>query len=190
MAKLESPIPIIVYTDGSSMGNNNSSGKWKGGWAAVILDPVSSDFRRYSGYDPSTTNQRMEIKAVIEALKVVPKNRFIIIYTDSAYVRNCIKDKWYKTWSTNGWKNSKGQDVANQDLWKELLAELEKLESYEFKKVKGHSGDFFNDECDIMAKSIVTFYCNAKKNILESSEKDIQKIFKQKLSSIYGETKA
>lgn len=99
-----------------------------------------------------TTNQRTELLGVIHALRAVKNKRIPIdIFSDSGYVVNCFKDEWYKTWETNGWKNSKKQSVENQDLWKELLAEFRKCDEVVFWKVNGHVGVELNELADKLA---------------------------------------
>ena len=133
---------IDVYTDGACSGNPGP-----GGWAWVIADGPHG-----SGAEANTTNQRMELKAVLEAIRanVDP----IHIYSDSTYVVNCFKDKWHVGWKKRGWKNSQRQPVANRDLWEPLLDEaLPRVEdrSLKFSWVKGHSGNAMNDLADELA---------------------------------------
>ncbi len=103
------------------------------------------------GFDEHTTNQRMELLAVIEALRSVPDD-VIEIVSDSTYVVKCFNDRWYAGWLRRGWKNSQGQAVANRDLWEILFAlVLESERSISFRWVKGHSGDVMNDFVDELA---------------------------------------
>jgi ribonuclease HI len=97
-----------------------------------------------------TTNQRMEVTAVLRALQSLPGPLHVI--SDSTYVVNCFRDKWWEGWKRRGWKNTAGKPVANQDLWKELLeVALDDQRSVTFAWVKGHSGDRMNDEVDRLA---------------------------------------
>ena len=142
---------VIIYTDGSCDVNPGGNG----GYAAIIFDnnkPI-----KLSGYEPNTTNQRMEMLAVISSLNYFKEKKSITLFTDSAYVCNGYNQKWYNNWKRNGWKNSKGEDVANKDLW---LRIIEAVEFHDVKMihVKGHADNIFNNECDIMAKDIVSFY--------------------------------
>lgn len=133
---------IRIYTDGSCLGNPGP-----GGWAWALADQS-----RYAhGWEPSTTNQRMELTAVIEALRdSVGK---VTIVTDSAYIVNCFKDKWYLNWSASGIKKRGGEQVKNWDLWGPLLdLALRKEGEVIFEKVKGHSGDVMNDFVDELAR--------------------------------------
>lgn len=139
---------IDIYTDGACSGNPGP-----GGWGAVLL--YGDNKKEISGAEPQTTNQRMELLAVIkglEALKVTGWD--VTIHSDSAYVVNALNNNWLENWQRNGWKNSKKEDVANQDLWKSLLPLL-KLNSIKMKKVKGHSGDKWNERCDDLATGAI-----------------------------------
>jgi ribonuclease HI len=104
------------------------------------------------GGEPNTTNQRMEIKAVIEALKAIKVSDWdVTVYSDSAYVVNAFNQKWIENWQRNGWRNSKKDAVANQDLWQELIA-LTAKNRVRLEKVKGHDGNKWNERCDQLAR--------------------------------------
>jgi ribonuclease HI len=139
------PQPVIVYTDGACSGNPGP-----GGWAWA----VSPDGQpRGSGGDPATTNQRMELRAVLEALRALgvdSESGPIEVVSDSTYVINCFRDRWWAKWEHNGWVNSKKQPVANVDLWKPLV-ELVNGGPVTFRWVKGHSGEPMNDLVDALA---------------------------------------
>jgi ribonuclease HI len=132
----------IVYTDGACSGNPGP-----GGWAWAVA-PDGHPWA--SGADAATTNQRMEIQAVLEALRALPHGP-MVIRSDSTYVVNCFRQKWWVKWESNGWRNSKNQPVANQELWKPLLAEVRARSSVDWEWVKGHSGDRLNDRVDELA---------------------------------------
>jgi len=134
-----------VYTDGACIGNPGP-----GGYAAVILNSESEKLKKISGSAKDSTNNRMELKAVIEALKILPKNSTIDLYSDSSYVLNGLSS-WIESWKRNGWKTSSKKEVANQDLWQEL-DDLAANFNLNYQKVKGHSGDFYNEEVDKLAK--------------------------------------
>lgn len=137
--------PLVVYTDGACSGNPGPGG-W--GWA-VAPDGSPSG----SGGDPETTNQRMELRAVLEALRFLgadSESRPIEVVSDSTYVVNCFRDGWWKRWRRNGWKNSKKQPVANADLWQPLV-DVVSASNVTFRWVKGHSGDPMNDLVDQLA---------------------------------------
>ena len=139
--------PIVVYTDGACSGNPGPGG-W--GWA-VSPDGEPSG----SGGEPATTNQRMEIHAVLDALRTLGVDSGPIhVVSDSTYVVNCFRDEWWKRWQRNGWKNSKKQPVANADLWKPLI-ELVTAGDVRFSWVKGHSGDPMNDLVDALAVAAI-----------------------------------
>lgn len=134
---------ITVYTDGACSGNPGPGG-W--GWA-VAPDGEPSG----SGGEQSTTNQRMELAAALEALRALdPTAGPIEVVSDSTYVVNCFRDRWWVNWERNGWRNSKKQPVANDDLWKPLIA-LVRSGDVRFRWVKGHSGDRMNDLVDALA---------------------------------------
>lgn len=130
---------IHVWTDGACSGAPGI-----GGWAWV------RDTGQHSwGHEPSTTNQRMEMMAVLEALRANPDGP-ITVYSDSAYVINCFQSRWYIGWQRNGWQNSQKKPVANRDLW-EALIPLATDPRVRFVKVKGHSDDEMNDVVDKLA---------------------------------------
>jgi ribonuclease HI len=131
---------IVVYTDGSCLGNPGP-----GGWAWAV------DGGRWdSGGETHTTNQRMEVTAVLQALRSLPGPLHVI--SDSTYVVNCFRQQWWVGWKRRGWRNTQGKPVANQDLWKELLTlALDSSRPVTFEWVKGHSGDPMNDRVDQLA---------------------------------------
>ena len=139
---------ITIYTDGAY-----SSSSTVGGWAIVI--PFDNSINICRNHEYNTTNNRMELTAVIEALKYLksrPSNA--VIYTDSAYIANCISQKWYITWANNGWRTSKKTPVLNKDLWNELLDlyHYVNLGAFvEIKKVSGHNGEYLNELADTYA---------------------------------------
>jgi ribonuclease HI len=135
--------PVIVYSDGACSGNPGP-----GGWGAVIIDGGRE--REISGGEPSTTNQRMELRAVIEALRAIPGRRRVAVYSDSAYVVNCFRERWYARWQKNGWKNSQNKPVGNRDLWEALIA-LADRHDVSWHKVAGHAGVPLNERADRLA---------------------------------------
>ncbi len=134
----------IVYTDGACSGNPGP-----GGWAwAVAPDGSPQGF----GGAQHTTNQRMEVQAVLEALKVLgPSPGSITVVSDSTYVVNCFRDGWWRGWLARGWKNSQKQPVANRDLWEPLIDLVRGRPGIDFQWVKGHSGHPMNDLVDALA---------------------------------------
>ena len=148
----------VLYTDGACSGNPG-----KGGYGGVYLPKQTSNLncQEFSGGDDNTTNNRMELMAVIEGLKLIEdkeesglkeKGEKVKVYSDSAYVVNAFNQNWLNNWKKNGWRSSGGGEVLNIDLWKELLSLTEKRE-VEFIKVKGHSDNALNNRCDALATS-------------------------------------
>lgn len=147
MSKLE------VYSDGGS--RNNGKPNALGGWGFVIVSAGDIILREDNGSSSElTTNNQNEIQSVIEALDILKYTKDdVVIYSDSAYVVNCINDKWYVSWRKNGWKNSKKKPVENKELWEELLDNIDRVRAENnvnvtFKKVKGHSGNEWNEYAD------------------------------------------
>lgn len=138
---------VMIYTDGACSGNPGP-----GGWGAVLM--YGQHIKEMSGAEPNTTNNRMELQAAIEALSLLKEPCKVTLYSDSAYLVNCFKQGWYKGWLKNGWKNSKGQPVENQDLWKELLR-LMGIHQVEYVKVKGHADNKWNNRCDELATGAI-----------------------------------
>lgn len=139
---------IIIYTDGGCTGNPGP-----GGWAAVIL--FNGQETRLSGGDLSTTNNKMELTAVIKALTYINENselkdKSVEIYTDSQYVKNGLT-QWIFNWIKNGWKTAAKKPVKNKEYWIALKSEADKLQ-IKWNWVKGHSGDFYNELCDSLVE--------------------------------------
>ncbi len=150
---------IVVYTDGSCKKNGQSGAV--GGFAYAIIE---NDEVQYSlgVAELDTTNQRMEMKAVISAVNHIVNNYpvklhkldswdDIEIYTDSAYIYNCATQHWYDNWEHNGWINSKREPVANKDLWEQLIP-IMRSRIITFHLVKGHTGDKWNEYVDGLAQ--------------------------------------
>ncbi len=126
---------IYIFTDGACA--NNQSETNLGGWGAVLH--YKDHQKELCGGEVNTTNNRMELMAVIEGLKALKTNHIPVkVYSDSAYVVNCFKEGWYKSWLKNGWKNSQKKPVENQALWEELLALYHQQADVTFYKLKGH----------------------------------------------------
>ena len=146
--------PVTIYSDGACSGNPGP-----GGWAAIVID--GGEERELSGAEARTTNQRMEIRGALEGLRSLDRPRQVDLYSDSAYVVNCFRDKWYERWRQNGWRNSQKKPVENRDLWEALIAEVER-HKVTWHKVAGHSGDLLNDRADRLAvAAIVQFRVRA-----------------------------
>ncbi|MCU7611744.1 ribonuclease HI [Anaplasma capra] len=136
---------VAIYTDGACSGNPGP-----GGWGAVLLFE-SGEERRISGGDNNTTNNRMELTAVIMALANLTVPCGVCINTDSTYVKNGITE-WIGRWKMNGWRTSSKSAVKNVDLWVEL-ERLTLLHSVEWRWVKAHAGDKYNEEADALARN-------------------------------------
>lgn len=139
---------ITIYTDGACSGNPGP-----GGWGAVLF--YGERVKELSGGEPHTTNQRMELTAIIAALRALKVSNWdVTVYTDSAYVVNAFRQNWIPRWLQNGWKNSRKEPVANKDLWEQLLEQM-KRNRVVIEKVKGHSGDRWNERCDELARAAI-----------------------------------
>ena len=138
---------IILYTDGACSGNPGP-----GGWGAVLI--FNGIEKELSGANPNTTNNVMEITAVIEGLKALKRPCNVDIYSDSAYVVNCFEKNWINNWIKNNWVNSKKEPVKNKELWLELY-NLTKIHKVTFNKVKGHSNVKYNNRCDELARNAI-----------------------------------
>ena len=134
---------IVLYTDGACSGNPGP-----GGWGAVLM--YKNAKKQISGFEPDTTNNRMELTAVIKGLLCLKERCMVEVYTDSAYVLNAFQKGWIVAWENNGWKTANKKPVENQDLWHALL-NLTKDHVVHFNKVKGHSTDEINNLCDKLA---------------------------------------
>ena len=138
---------ILAWTDGEAKNNGNKNKVVLSAWAYTMN--FKGHIKEDSGIFINGTNQMMEIRAVIECLKALKRTDIpVVVHSDSAYVCNCIKNRWYVNWMKNGWRNAKGKEVANQDLWKELLKQIERFDSLELRKVKGHSTNEGNNRAD------------------------------------------
>lgn len=133
----------MIYTDGACLGNPGP-----GGWAVLVR--VDSESTTLSGGDPSTTNNRMEMQAVIAALAHLSEPFEIQLYTDSQYVINGIND-WIDTWSVNNWQTANRKPVKNKELWQELHVQTQR-HHITWHWVRGHSGDQFNELVDHLAR--------------------------------------
>ena len=128
------PKTIHIYTDGACSGNQNETNI--GGWGAVL--EYGSHRKELFGGERDTTNNRMEMLALLNALKALKEDALVIqVFSDSSYVINCFREGWYKNWRRNNWMTSNKTPVENKDLWEALLAEVEK-HTVSFFRVKGH----------------------------------------------------
>jgi len=134
---------VTVYTDGACSGNPGP-----GGWGAVML--WNGRRKELSGGSPHTTNNQMEMQAVIEALKALKKPCRVHIHSDSALVINAMTKGWIQSWQKRGWRKANKKPVENKDLWQQMLDAM-KPHEVTWVKVKGHSGDELNDRADELA---------------------------------------
>ena len=137
----------VIYTDGACKGNPG-----EGGWGAIL--EFTDETNKIYGYQENTTNNRMEIVAAIEAIKLVKEESDIIIYTDSKYLMNGI-NTWIHSWKKNNWKTSGNKNVKNVDLWK-AIDELNSKHSIKWNWVKGHSGNPGNEMADDLANFAIS----------------------------------
>lgn len=140
---------IEIYTDGACSGNPG-----KGGWGAILV--YKGKEKEICGGEAETTNNRMELTAVIEALSQLKEPCEVLVTTDSKYVCDAVEKKWVYSWQKNGWKKADKKPALNVDLWMKLLPLLEEHD-VTFKWVKGHNGHPYNERCDELA---VHFYLN------------------------------
>ncbi|MCI9503822.1 MAG: ribonuclease HI [Clostridia bacterium] len=139
---------VTLYTDGACSGNPGA-----GGWGAVLL--FGEHKKEISGGEKETTNNRMEISAVIEGLRQLKFPCKVDVYSDSAYTVNAFTEGWIYGWEKGGWKKADGKRVLNDDLWKALLS-LTRVHEVTFHKVKGHSDNELNNRCDELARGAIT----------------------------------
>lgn len=135
---------VTIYTDGACSGNPGP-----GGWGSILM--MGENRKEISGGSADTTNNIMELTAVIEALKMLKRPCKVNIYSDSAYVVNAFEQKWIYGWIKKNWKTAGGDPVKNKELWQELYS-LTKVHDVTFNKVKGHADNEFNNRCDELAR--------------------------------------
>lgn len=150
----EKIINLEIYTDGS-LKRSGQNMKF-GGWAFVAVRDNKKIYEA-AGNEYGSTNQRMELEAIRNALQFASSHRRsnekVIIYSDSAYLVNCYQQDWYIKWEQNGWQNVQHKDVANRDLWEQIIPFFDNFWYY-FIKVPGHAGNYWNEECDIIAQDM------------------------------------
>ena len=138
---------VTIYTDGACSGNPGP-----GGWGAILM--YKGNKKEISGGKKETTNNVMELMAVIEGLKMLKYPCEVDLYSDSAYVVNAFEKGWIYNWLKNNWKTSGKEPVKNQELWKELY-DLTQIHKVKFIKVKGHSDNEYNNRCDELARNAI-----------------------------------
>ncbi len=135
---------ITLYTDGSCIGNPGP-----GGYAYIL---IYGDLKKeFSGFEDNTTNNRMELTAVIKGLNQIKEPCEVTVYTDSAYVSNAFEQDWITNWQLKGWRTANKKDVLNKDLWLQLLDAMSR-HKVSWVKVKGHADNELNNRCDILAR--------------------------------------
>lgn len=135
---------VDIYTDGACSGNPGN-----GGYCAILM--YNGVEKVVSGAEKETTNNRMELKAVIEGLKALKEPCNVNLYSDSRYVVDAFNENWISSWQINNWRTAGKKEVKNVDLWKDLLDCIARQKSVKFIKVKGHSDNEFNNRCDKIA---------------------------------------
>lgn len=138
---------VTIYTDGACSGNPGP-----GGWGAILM--YKENKKEISGGKKDTTNNVMELTAVIEALKLLKYPCKVKLYSDSAYVVNAFLQNWVINWQRNNWKTADKKEVKNKELWQELI-ELTNIHDITFIKVKGHSDNEYNNRCDELARKAI-----------------------------------
>lgn len=147
---MENRKKIFVFTDGSCSGNPGP-----GGWGCILK--YNSTEKELCGGEKNTTNNRMEMTAVIQALKALKEPCDVELYTDSQYICNSINNEWVFSWKKNGWKKADKKPALNIELWEEILKLIE-IHNVNFNWIKGHAGHPENERCDKLAVEQTAFY--------------------------------
>lgn len=153
---------IDIYTDGACSGNPGP-----GGWGAVLI--YKDNIKQISGFVPATTNNRMEIFAIIKAFDALKQKCKVDVYTDSAYVCNAFNKGWLDSWQSRGWKKADKKPVENQDLWRQLLLYVNKHD-VTWHKVKGHADNKYNNLCDKLATDEIKHFREHESERLQGIE--------------------
>ena len=138
---------VRIYTDGACSGNPGI-----GGWAAILI--YNGHEKEISGANKDTTNNRMELFAIIQGLAALKESCAVEVYSDSAYAVDAINKGWLANWKAANWKTADKKDVKNRDLWTDLSLKMGKHE-VTFIKVKGHSDNEYNNRCDSLARKAI-----------------------------------
>ncbi len=141
---------VTIYTDGACSGNPGV-----GGWSAILI--YNQAKREIYGYDKHTTNNRMELFAIIQALRCLKEPCECAVCTDSAYVSDAFNKDWITQWQLKNWRTASNKEVKNIDLWQSLLSLLE-IHKVTFVKVKGHANVELNERCDYLARNAIDSY--------------------------------
>ena len=159
---------VEIFTDGACSGNPGP-----GGWAAILRYGIHE--LEISGSMPQTTNNRMEVFAVISALGKLKTRCNVTVYSDSSYLVNAFNEHWLDNWQRRGWKTSDGKPVENQDLWRLLLLTINKKgHNVAFRKVKGHSDHPENNRCDALARGAIQQYLSRNPDLGDPEHMNIQ----------------
>ncbi|MBC8045030.1 MAG: ribonuclease HI [Rhizobacter sp.] len=148
---------VLIYTDGACSGNPG-----EGGWGAILIytgEGGAEKRKEISGYEPQTTNNRMEMTAPIKALELLSEPCVVRLCSDSAYLINAFNEGWLKNWKYNNWKTAAKKPVENKDLWLRL-DKLSQTHRITFQKVKGHSTDELNNRADALATGAIAAHRN------------------------------
>ncbi len=133
---------VDIFTDGACKGNQKEENT--GGYGGVLI--YKGVKKEISGSKVNTTNNEMELTAMIESLSMLKESELVVnVYSDSSYIVNCFKEKWYLNWQKNNWKTKKKTSVENRELWESLLALVDKIKEVNFFKIKGHLGNNENE---------------------------------------------
>lgn len=136
---------VDIYTDGACSGNPGI-----GGWCAILI--YNGIEKTISGFNKQTTNNRMEVFAIIQGLAALKERCEVTIYSDSAYAVNAIENGWLESWKRNGWRTGDNKEVKNIDLWNDLSLRMSE-QNVRFVKVKGHADNEYNNLCDKTARA-------------------------------------
>jgi len=136
---------VAIYADGACSGNPGP-----GGWGAILVSQSPAARKEIAGAHPATTNNRMELTAVIAALRLLKEPCRVTVVTDSQYVVNAFRQRWIENWQRNGWRTSDRKPVKNDDLWRELLVCLQP-HAAAWEWVRGHAGHPENERADQLA---------------------------------------
>ncbi len=141
---------ITLYTDGACSGNPGA-----GGWGAILI--YNGHQKEFSGGEKLTTNNRMELMAVISGLSALKEPCNVDVYSDSAYVINAFQNGWIQNWMNNGWRTANKKEVQNKELWLQLIA-LQEKHNVSWHKVKGHADNELNNRCDKLATTFAASF--------------------------------
>ena len=168
MSEAQAMKRVDIFTDGACSGNPGP-----GGWAAILR--YGQHELEISGSMPQTTNNRMEVFAVISALGKLKTRCMVNVYSDSSYLVNAFNDHWLENWQRRGWKTSEGKPVENQDLWRLLLLTISKKgHAVTFHKVKGHANHPENNRCDALARDAIRQYLSRNPDLGDADSFPIQ----------------